>query len=56
VLPAGWWLSVVPGLAIAILVVSLALVGDALQPGLRKSAEAPGVVGEVRGTTGGAAA
>jgi peptide/nickel transport system permease protein len=27
----GWWLSVIPGAAIAWLVISLALIGDGLQ-------------------------
>lgn len=31
VLPDGWWLAVLPGAAIAALVIGLALVGDALQ-------------------------
>jgi len=30
-LPEGWWLAVFPGLAIALLVIGLALIGDALQ-------------------------
>jgi len=30
-LPEGWWLAVVPGVAIALLVIGLALLGDALQ-------------------------
>jgi peptide/nickel transport system permease protein len=30
-LPEGWWLAVFPGLAIALLVIGLALLGDALQ-------------------------
>jgi peptide/nickel transport system permease protein len=30
-LPEGWWLAVFPGIAIALLVVGLALIGDALQ-------------------------
>ena len=31
VMLTGWWLSFFPGLAIAVLVISLALVGDGLQ-------------------------
>ena len=30
-LPEGWWLAVFPGVAIALLVIGLALIGDALQ-------------------------
>lgn len=30
-LPDGWWLAVFPGLAIAVLVIGLSLIGDALQ-------------------------
>ena len=30
-LPEGWWLAVFPGLAIALLVIGLALIGDSLQ-------------------------
>lgn len=43
VLPAGWWLSVFPGLAIAALVISLAVAGDAFQADVRKTTDAPGV-------------
>lgn len=55
VLPAGWWLSVVPGLAIAALVISLAVVGDALQTGGRKTCAAPRVPVDVRRDTEAAA-
>jgi len=30
-LPEGWWLAVFPGLAIALVVIGLALIGDSLQ-------------------------
>ena len=47
VLPAGWWLSVFPGLAIAALVISLALVGDGIQTDVRKTTAVPGVAVDV---------
>lgn len=47
VLPAGWWLSVFPGLAIAALVISLAVVGDGIQTDVRKTTAVPGVAVDV---------
>lgn len=37
VLADGWWLATFPGIAIAVLIISLALIGDGLQEALRES-------------------